>query len=645
MFFRLFNWLVKRTPYTLAFVLVCFSWASLVAFFGFLLVFIGADFEATNTGDEFILLYFLSFGIASLLILKEYGFLRLFGIKCERQEFKILNENILNGHLRPDISNETLLQVYGSLCKITRQKERKNILYGQIIVITVTLGEWLFSGQLTNVPIVFIGLNIATCSLYIYGAVFHDLITASARRECKILLSDRGIHFKEFPFIDLKTKSKFFIILIGLAILAILIVVHSLSLVFIVLSAIILTIIGLLNNFVFLSIYTELIEIEKSSKDLAKGEKAIFFSGSSDKEILSLSQSLNKTANEIYSNRKRLEEEKNKTLAIINNFADGLLILDNKNKISLINPKTEILFNTKNKNIVGKSILEVEVFKDHSLLIRGNKKIFRKKFEVNKDLVLEITVLPIISEKRKLGILVIFHDITREKRIETMKTEFVSLAAHQLRTPLSAIKWGLKLFLEGDLGKMTKKKKKFIQGIYNSNEKLILLVNDLLNITSIEEGKYLSKKSLIDIQDIVQFSINSYEKEIKKKRIKFKFQKPRGKLPKINIDKEKITLAIENLLENAIWYTKPKGKIMVSLKKFKNKIEFSIEDTGTGIPKEQQERVFSKFFRADNIVRMETEGTGLSLFIAKNIIEAHKGRIWFKSEENKGTKFYFTLPY
>jgi signal transduction histidine kinase len=237
----------------------------------------------------------------------------------------------------------------------------------------------------------------------------------------------------------------------------------------------------------------------------------------------------------------------------------------------------------------------------------------------------------------------ILHDVTREKAIERMKTEFVSISAHQLRTPLSAIKWTLKMFLDGDLGELTKEQREFLEKTYKSNERMINLINDLLNVTRIEEGRYLYRPVLADIVPICQSVIDSYREEIEKKNLKFEFKKPK-ELPKVRVDIEKISLAIQNLLENAIRYNREGGEIEIVLKEKEKEIEFSIRDTGIGIPKDQQNRVFTKFFRAPNAMRMETEGSGLGLFITKNIIEAHGGKIWFKSEEGKGTTFYFTLP-
>lgn len=342
------------------------------------------------------------------------------------------------------------------------------------------------------------------------------------------------------------------------------------------------------------------------------------------------------------------EEEKDKTLSIITNFTDGLLIFDPGNKVSLINPRAEEFFHIKAVQIIGKHILEfVEIPRLEPLtniLGKEIKGIFRKELALEENLILEISSIPIIREEEKLGSLVILHDITREKTIERIKTEFVSISAHQLRTPLSAVKWTLRMLLDGDLGKITLEQKEILGKTYKSNERMINLINDLLNVTRIEEGRYLYKPTIHQIEEITQSVINSYQEKIKRKKIKFEFKKSKEKLPKIKVDLEKIRLAIENLIDNALRYTLTGGKIRVSLKSNKEEITFEIKDTGLGIPKRQHNRVFSKFFRAANVIRTETEGTGLGLFITKNIIEAHGGKIWFKSEEGKGATFYFALP-
>jgi len=387
----------------------------------------------------------------------------------------------------------------------------------------------------------------------------------------------------------------------------------------------------------FLSI-TDTTETKKYQNRLEKGTKALEESRSALMNMLE----------DIEGARREAEEERNKTFAIIQNFVDGLLFFDKENNLSLINPQAEVFFDIKRSDIIGKPIFELSTFPTLGpltiLLGREVRGVFRKELPIKEHLTLEVSTVPMVSGEEKLGNLVILHDITRAKMIERMKTEFVSLSAHQLRTPLSAIKWTLRMLLDGDLGEITKEQKEYIGKTYESNERMIDLINDLLNVTRIEEGRYLYEPTLTDFQAIVQFVINSFKEEIKKKRIKFEFKKTEEKLPEVKVDVEKMRLAVQNLLNNAISYTPSGGEVTISLKYDKDKIEVAVKDTGIGIPQDQQERVFSKFFRATNAIRKETKGTGLGLYIAKNIIEAHGGKIWFESKEDKGSTFYFTLP-
>jgi len=173
---------------------------------------------------------------------------------------------------------------------------------------------------------------------------------------------------------------------------------------------------------------------------------------------------------------------------------------------------------------------------------------------------------------------------------------------------------------------------------------MIHLINDLLNVARIEEGKYIYNFQSIDIEKEINSLIEIYNKELIKKRIQLEFKKNKANLSLITGDKEKIRLVIQNLLENAIKYNKDGGKINILLEENESEIKFSIEDTGVGLPAGENKRIFDKFFRGSNVVKMETEGSGLGLFICKNIIESHGGKIWFKSEENKGTSVCFTLP-
>jgi len=368
------------------------------------------------------------------------------------------------------------------------------------------------------------------------------------------------------------------------------------------------------------------------------------------KELTESKQALLNILEDIEKERERAEAERDRTLTIIKNFADGLLTIE-LGIVTLFNPKAEEFFGISEKEVVNKQLFALSkkqpLFKALFDLIKakGVKGIFREELVASDSLVLEVSKVCISKEGLCEAQMIILHDITREKMVERMKTEFVSIAAHQLRTPLSAVKWILSMLLGGDAGKLSSEQQDLLSKSYQSNERMIRLVNDLLNTTRIEEGKFLAKITQHDIRDLIVKVMVPFKEEVKRRGITLDCFMPDGRLPKVGVDAEKICLAIENLLDNALHYTKVGGiKFNLEFNKEEKSFLFSIADTGIGISEKEQPRVFGKFFRSVMAVKTETEGSGLGLFIAKNIIEAHGGKIWFESEEGKGTTFYFTLP-
>lgn len=348
--------------------------------------------------------------------------------------------------------------------------------------------------------------------------------------------------------------------------------------------------------------------------------------------------------------RKGAINEKNKTMAIVENLTDGILLLNNKNIVEIISHPVVDFFRKDKKDIVGQDIRELlkgEDFKVLRGLLMGEenkdiKIVYRQEVSVGNKVDLELTTVFLSKEGE---VLVIFHDITRDKLVERMKTEFVSIAAHQLRTPLSAIKWTLRMVLDGDVGKLKDEQKELLEKTYVSNERMIALINDLLNVSRIEEGRFLYRQEPGQLEDVVKIVIDGSQELLKMKKMKLTVDVPKEKLPSLNIDKEKMGIAVQNLLENAVKYTPEGGSIHISLEKTAGEIIFKIKDTGVGITDSDHERIFTKFFRGDNIIKMETEGSGLGLYTTKNIIEAHRGKIWFESKGGEGTTFYFSMPY
>jgi len=337
-----------------------------------------------------------------------------------------------------------------------------------------------------------------------------------------------------------------------------------------------------------------------------------------------------------------------KDISIIDYLTDGIFVFDEDDRLSLANLKAENFFEVRKKDIIGKTILGLNQIMGLrplvSFLRTEIKEAIKKNIKIRENFILEVTMIPMIPEEKKIGTLIVLRDITREKFVDRAKSEFVTLAAHQLRTPTSAVKWAIQMLLEGDVGDLNKKQKELIEETYGTNDKAIKLVTDLLNVAQIEEGKYLSNIMLSDVEKVIQSLIDGYKKKMEQKKLNFKFEKPKKQLPKVMIDAEKMEIAVGNIFNNAIKYTPSGGKIIISLKESEKEIEIRIIDTGLGIPQYEQEKLFTKFFRGSNIKKIDTEGTGLGLYISKNIIEAHGGKIWFESEENKGTTFYFTIP-
>lgn len=234
--------------------------------------------------------------------------------------------------------------------------------------------------------------------------------------------------------------------------------------------------------------------------------------------------------------------------------------------------------------------------------------------------------------------------ITRVERAQEMKTEFVSLAAHQLRTPLTAIKWGTTMVLEGDAGVISKDQKELLGKTSESTDRMILLINDLLNVARIEEGRYLQKTAVLKMNEVAKNMVKSYQDMAKQKGVRLEAQVTKEEAPEVLADVEKIRLVLQNLLENALRYTKKEGKVTVRVVHDAKEVQVSVEDTGIGIPKDQEARIFEKFFRARNARTVDVNGSGLGLYLAQNIMGAHGGKLWFKSEEGKGTTFAFSLP-
>lgn len=227
-----------------------------------------------------------------------------------------------------------------------------------------------------------------------------------------------------------------------------------------------------------------------------------------------------------------------------------------------------------------------------------------------------------------------------------MKSEFISVVSHQLRSPLSNVRWATEFLASGRAGSLREKQLDYFRILKENAKRMGELVNDLLIVSRIEEGKLPLKKEMISLPEIIESLILEFKPLAEASNVIVEFEK-KGKIPEVLGDLSQIKLVIENLLDNAIRYSfskKEKGRVKIKLEITDKRLYFEIKDNGVGIPKEDQQYIFQKFFRSENILRYQTQGSGLGLFISKSIIERSGGKMGFRSREGRGSTFWFTLP-
>ena len=229
------------------------------------------------------------------------------------------------------------------------------------------------------------------------------------------------------------------------------------------------------------------------------------------------------------------------------------------------------------------------------------------------------------------------------QRLDEAKNEFISMASHQLRTPLTSIKGYLDMMLEGDLGKISPTQRAVLREAFSSSERMVRLINDFLNVSRLQTGKFTIDKQSVDIAQILRDEV-SLLKVVADQRSVEMVLKIDKKIPSLAVDSEKIRQVMLNMIDNAIYYSNPHKKVVITLKSSGKMIEFSVKDSGIGVPKLEQANLFGKFFRGTNAKKRRPDGTGVGLFLAKKVILSHDGEMIFESEEGKGSTFGFRLP-
>lgn len=235
------------------------------------------------------------------------------------------------------------------------------------------------------------------------------------------------------------------------------------------------------------------------------------------------------------------------------------------------------------------------------------------------------------------------HSNQKLKAMDETKDEFISMASHQLRTPLTSVKGYISMVLDGDVGHISPPQRKMLEQAFTSSQRMVYLISDLLNVSRLQTGKFVIEPVGSHLDQVVADEVNQLKESAKIHNLELIYDRP-SDFPIVYIDETKIRQVMMNFMDNAIYYTPAYGKVWVSLRASESSIEFTVKDTGMGVPKAQRHQLFTKFFRADNARTARPDGTGLGLFMAKKVVVAQGGAIIFESEEGKGSTFGFSFP-
>ncbi|HRH31371.1 MAG TPA: ATP-binding protein [Candidatus Paceibacterota bacterium] len=358
--------------------------------------------------------------------------------------------------------------------------------------------------------------------------------------------------------------------------------------------------------------------------------------------------------------------------AILSSMREALVAVDSNMKVVLINQAAAALFRIAPADAIGKPVSKLCSFylRDVKLAEKETplKKAVAEKTIVSYSIADELSILD--QQKVKVPVactasylvgelsvraIMILRDITKEKEIDTTKTELISLASHQLRTPLSSVNWYSEMLLSGDAGPINEEQRSYITEIYKGNQRMIDLVNALLNVSRADLGTIHVEAEMVSLKEISDGVIADLTPLITEKEIAVDVGIP-AKISSYSGDKRILTIIFQNLVSNSVKYTPPKGKVKVKVENRKkgeivaghelrqDSLLFSVSDNGYGIPEGEKAKIFTKLYRADNIRGLEANGNGLGLYLVKSMIESIGGSVWFISEEKKGTTFYVALP-
>jgi len=383
-------------------------------------------------------------------------------------------------------------------------------------------------------------------------------------------------------------------------------------------------------------------EVTKKAALMAQGDFDQKISVKSDDEIGKLTEMFNFLTTRLKETLEQISDEKGKMEAILTNMADGVVALNSQGEIIHINPAAKRMLPIDEFGNNLRSTLE-RLFKISKIDFEGEDSGVKESIIKRGDTVLKAVMAPLKRDARVIGLILVIQDITKENRLENMRKEFVANVSHELRTPLTTIKSYAETLLEGALEEPSIASQ-FTTVINNEADRMTRIVNDLLELSRLDNKQISWEKQPLNITKVLKDVISKMEVNAMRKNQKLTFNGAKDYGLESFADRDKMEQVFQNILSNAIKYTPEGGRIDVDLGMKGEMIEITITDTGIGIPEKDLPRIFERFYRVDKTRSREMGGTGLGLSIAKEIVEAHGGKIVIESKPGQGTKVKILLP-
>lgn len=404
-------------------------------------------------------------------------------------------------------------------------------------------------------------------------------------------------------------------------------------------------------------------EMTAVARRMADGDFSQTISAASSDEIGQLGHMLNLMARRLQDRLTELEEERAKDAAILDGMVEGVLAVDRDNRILFINASACRLFNASSVGVEGRPFLEVIRNKEildvlDRTLHEGASATQEFQIYAPVERTLRVHATPLKGRDRASGAILVLHDVTELRHLETVRTEFVANVSHELRTPLTSIKGYLETLLEGGL-EDREHARPFLEVIHRHTERLGRLLDDLLDLSNLELGKITLHRRPINLAEVVEGAMTIYRSQAAKQEIELRVELPED-LPPVLADRDRVVQVLINLLDNAIKFTPKGGSVRVTARRVRSasdvtshlaprtshsdQVEIAVADSGIGIPSQDLPRVTERFYRVDKARSREMGGTGLGLAIVKHLVKAHGGDLIIESQLNQGTTVRFHLP-